>query len=78
MKIAFRKSVFRYLMCCCSTLVHRYLDTIHSDTGEVNTISALNLIVFGPELEHLDLIEYIVVDLLKVSIEQKLEKNTLR
>ena len=28
--------------------------------------SALNLIVFGPKLEHLDLIEYVVVDLLKV------------
>jgi hypothetical protein len=44
----------------------RYLDTIHSDTGELNTISALNLIVFGPKLEHLDLIEYVVVDLLNV------------
>ena len=29
-------------------------------------MSALNLIVFGPKLEHLDLIEYVVVDLLKV------------
>ena len=44
----------------------RYLDTINSDTGELNTISALNLIVFGAKLEHLDLIEYVVVDLLKV------------
>ena len=44
----------------------RYLDTINSDTGDVNTISALNLIVFGAKLEHLDLIENIVVDLLKV------------
>ena len=44
----------------------RYLDTIDSDTGELNPISALNLIVFGPKLEHLDLIEYVVVDLLKV------------
>ena len=44
----------------------RYLDTIDSDTGALNTISALNLIVFGAKLEHLDLIEYVVVDLLKV------------
>ena len=44
----------------------RYLDTIDSDTGVLNTMSALNLIVFGPKLEHLDLIEYVVVDLLKV------------
>ena len=44
----------------------RYLDTIDSDTGELQTMSALNLIVFGPKLEHLDLIEYVVVDLLKV------------
>ena len=44
----------------------RYLDTINSETGELNTISALNLIVFGAKLEHLDLIEYVVVDLLKV------------
>ena len=34
----------------------RYLDTIDSDTGELNTMSALNLIVFGPKLAHLDLI----------------------
>ena len=46
--------------------IPRYLDTINSDTGALNTISALNLIVFGAKLEHLDLIEYVVVDLLKV------------
>ena len=50
----------------CSAYPLRYLDTIHSDTGELNTISALNLIVFGPKLGHLDLIEYVVVDLLRV------------
>ena len=47
----------------------RYLDTIDSDTGVLNKISALNLIVFGPKLEHLDLIEYVIVDLLKVKWE---------
>ena len=35
-------------------------------TGELQTKSALNLIVFGPDIEHLDLIEYVVVDLLRV------------
>lgn len=32
----------------------------------MQTVSALNLIVFGQKLEHLDLIEYVIVDLLKV------------
>ena len=50
----------------CSAYPLRYLDTIDSDTGVLNKISALNLIVFGPKLEHLDLIEYVIVDLLKV------------
>ena len=50
----------------CSAYPLRYLDTIDSDTGELNTNSALNLIVFGNKLEHLDLIEYVVVDLLRV------------
>ena len=50
----------------CSAYPLRYLDTIDSDTGELNTISALNLIVFGAKLEHLDLIENVVVDLLRV------------
>ena len=53
----------------CSAYPLKYLDTIHSETGELNTISALNLIVFGPKLEHLDLIEYVIVDLLKVKWE---------
>ena len=53
----------------CSAYPLLYLDTIHSETGELQTMSALNLIVFGPKLEHLDLIEYVVVDLLKVKWE---------
>ena len=36
-------------------------------------VSALNLIVFGPKIEHLDLIEYVVVDLLKVKTETLME-----
>ena len=50
----------------CSAYPLKYLDTIHSDTGELQTKSALNLIVFGSKLEHLDLIEYVIVDLLNV------------
>ena len=50
----------------CSAYPLKYLDTIHSETGELQTMSALNLIVFGAKLEHLDLIEYVIVDLLKV------------
>ena len=59
----------------CSAYPLRYLDTINSDTGELNTISALNLIVFGPKLEHLDLIEYVVVDLLKVKWESFIKRE---
>ena len=66
----------------CSAYPLKNLDTIHSEvfskfyasrnkililqTGELQTVSALNLIVFGQKLEHLDLIEYVIVDLLKV------------
>ena len=50
----------------CSAYPLKYLDTIHSLTGELQTKSALNLIVFGSKLEHLDLIEYVIVDLLNV------------
>ena len=58
-----------------SSQLSRYLDTIDSDTGDLNTISALNLIVFGPKLEHLDLIEYVVVDLLKVKWETFIKRE---
>ena len=50
----------------CSAYPLKFLDTIHSQTGELQTKSALNLIVFGSKLEHLDLIEYVIVDLLNV------------
>jgi hypothetical protein len=46
----------------CSAYPLEYLDTIHSETGELQTKSALNLIVFGPKLEHLDLIEYVFIE----------------
>lgn len=41
----------------CSAYPLEFLDTIHSENGGLQTKSALNLIVFGPKLEHLDLIE---------------------
>ena len=62
----FPSSCSYFLLILPPALLPRYLDTIHSETGQLNTISALNLIVFGPKLEHLDLIEFVIVDLLKV------------
>jgi transient receptor potential cation channel subfamily V protein 5 len=50
---------------CCSAYPIEQLDTINSETGELNMQSALNLIVFGGLTEHLDLIEGVVVDLLQ-------------
>ncbi|XP_059093541.1 transient receptor potential cation channel subfamily V member 5-like isoform X2 [Tigriopus californicus] len=49
---------------CCSAYPIEQLDTINSETGNLNMRSALNLIVFGDLTEHLDLIEGVVVDLL--------------
>ena len=62
----------------CSAYPLEYLDTIHSDTGELQTKSALNLIVFGPHLEHLDLIEYVIVDLLKAKWNSYIRKSFFR
>ena len=59
----------------CSAYPLAYLDTINSLTGELNTNSALNLIVFGPKIAHLDLIEYVVVDLLKVKWDSFVKKE---
>ena len=55
-----------------------YLDTIHSESGELQAKSALNLIVFGPHLEHLDLIEYVIVDLLKAKWNSFIKKSFFR
>ena len=62
----------------CSAYPLEYLDTIHSETGELQTKSALNLIVFGPHLEHLDLIEYVIVDLLKAKWNSYIRKSFFR
>ena len=47
-------------------------------SGELQTESALNLIVFGPHLEHLDLIEYVIVDLLKAKWDSYIKKSFFR
>ena len=62
----------------CSAYPLEYLDTIHSDSGELQTKSALNLIVFGPKLEHLDLIEYVIVDLLKAKWDSYIRTSFFR
>ena len=50
----------------------------HIQTGELQMNSALNLIVFGPKLEHLDLIEYVIVDLLNVKYKSFIKKVFMR
>ena len=62
----------------CSAYPLEYLDTIHSESGELQTKSALNLIVFGPHLEHLDLIEYVIVDLLQAKWTSYIKKSFFR
>lgn len=63
---------------CCSAYPIEQLDTINSSTGELQTQSALNLIVFGPTIEHLDLIEGVTVDLLKTKWNSFIKKNFYR
>nr|XP_019536378.2 transient receptor potential cation channel subfamily V member 5 [Aedes albopictus] len=41
------------------------IDTIDIETGNINKDSALNLVVFGDKAEHLDLLEGVLIDLLK-------------
>ena len=43
-------------------------------TGELQPNSALNLIVFGKKREHLDLIEFVIVDLLRVKYNSFIKK----
>lgn len=41
------------------------IDSIDVNTGDVNTTAALNVIAFGEELGHLDLMEGVMVELLR-------------
>ena len=77
-----RMSLVKYILqlgnVTCSAYPLEYLDTIHSETGELQAKSALNLIVFGPHLEHLDLIEYVIVDILKAKWDSFIRKSFFR
>ncbi|CAB4055432.1 TRPV5 [Lepeophtheirus salmonis] len=59
---------------CCSAYPIEELDSINPTTGELNTQSGLNLIVFGRLVEHIDLIEGVVVDLLQVKWKSFIKK----
>ncbi|XP_055619148.1 transient receptor potential cation channel subfamily V member 5 [Toxorhynchites rutilus septentrionalis] len=49
----------------CAAYPLAMLDTINIATGHINKDSALNLVVFGDKDEHLDLLEGVLIDLLK-------------
>jgi transient receptor potential cation channel subfamily V protein 5 len=49
----------------CAAYPLAQMDTIESETGGIQKESALNLIVFGEKVEHLDLMEGPVIDLLQ-------------
>jgi transient receptor potential cation channel subfamily V protein 5 len=49
----------------CAAYPLTKLDTIDTDTGGIQKESALNLIVFGEKVDHLDLMEGPVIDLLQ-------------
>ncbi|XP_071749408.1 transient receptor potential cation channel subfamily V member 5 isoform X2 [Lepeophtheirus salmonis] len=63
---------------CCSAYPIEELDSINPTTGELNTQSGLNLIVFGRLVEHIDLIEGVVVDLLQVKWKSFIKKIFFR
>ena len=60
----------------CSLLTSRSL--LKPWTGEINLMSALNLIVFGEKVEHLDLIEGVVVDLLQMKWKSFIKRSYYR
>lgn len=49
----------------CAAYPLSQIDTIDSDTGNISKDSALNLVVFGDKDEHLELLDGILIDLLK-------------
>lgn len=50
----------------CAAYPLEQIDTIDVNNGTISKDSALNLIAFGDKLEHLDLLEGVMIDLLKV------------
>ncbi|CRK93055.1 CLUMA_CG006509, isoform A [Clunio marinus] len=53
----------------CAAYPLEQLDTIDTKTGNISKDSTLNLVVFGDKDEHLDLLEGVLIDLLKVKWE---------
>ncbi|KAI9588044.1 transient receptor potential cation channel subfamily V member 5 [Glossina fuscipes] len=49
----------------CAAYPLSKIDTIDEKTGNINKDSALNFVVFGDKLEHLELLDGVVIDLLK-------------
>lgn len=49
----------------CAAYPLSQIDTIDGDTGNISKDSALNLVVFGDKDEHLELLDGILIDLLK-------------
>ncbi|XP_037940165.1 transient receptor potential cation channel subfamily V member 5 [Teleopsis dalmanni] len=49
----------------CAAYPLSKIDTIDGKTGNINKDSALNFVVFGDKLEHLELLDGVVIDLLK-------------
>lgn len=49
----------------CAAYPLELIDTIDVNTGQINKDSCLNLVAFGDKLEHLDLLDGVLIDLLK-------------
>ncbi|XP_055856516.1 transient receptor potential cation channel subfamily V member 5 [Episyrphus balteatus] len=49
----------------CAAYPLSKIDTIDRETGNINKDSALNLVVFGDKYEHLELLDGVLIDLLK-------------
>ncbi|XP_076317124.1 transient receptor potential cation channel subfamily V member 5-like isoform X2 [Tachypleus tridentatus] len=48
----------------CAAYPLEEIDTIDNRTGEINKVSALNLVVYGDNIAHLEMLEGLLVDLL--------------
>lgn len=54
------------------------IDSIDVQTGDVNSTSAINVVAFGEDLGHLDLMEGVIVELLKQKWEKFAKKQFFR
>nr|XP_042896955.1 transient receptor potential cation channel subfamily V member 5 [Parasteatoda tepidariorum] len=48
----------------CAAYALDDIDTINSQTGEINKLSVLNLVVYGEKIDHLDMLSGVLADLL--------------